>query len=190
MTSVPKSSWRIFNLLSWSSKPIETKCIYVFTKGEKKDKQCDKVTEPNESYCKDHMKYKNKEKKQKIVKEEPIKSEIITKHIENKNKHQEPSQSPKEGYMYLIQFRDQHNQIVYKIGKTKDIVRRIKEYTFPRLLDCALVTDMDECERQLILNFRELFKIAKGNEFFYCKDSIEVNTLRNYFCSFINQYKF
>lgn len=195
--SFPSWSFPSWSLTSWSyfSNPVsdgQEISVDSNKKGKNVVQKCNPMYENQESFCKERMKsnHKSRRKTEEDEDEEYLPNKKANKsNLQKIQQHQEIPISNKEGYMYLIQFRDQNGGIVYKIGKTKDLFRRIKEYTFPRLLECSLVENMDECERCLILKVRELFKIAKGNEFFYCRDEIEIHTLRTFFCSFINHYK-
>lgn len=73
------------------------------------------------------------------------------------------------GYIYLLQEREfvKTGEEIYKIGKTKNISRRMKEYPKYSLIILILqVKNSDEFERRIINRFKAQFKLYDGREYF------------------------
>lgn len=76
------------------------------------------------------------------------------------------------GYIYLVQEREFYNsgKRTYKIGKTRNGVRRLKAYPKgSKLFICIRVKNSDTSERLLLKSFREQFQWRKedyGDEYF------------------------
>ena len=63
-------------------------------------------------------------------------------------------------YIYLLQRKVHFNTNIYKIGKTKDIKRRLNaaDYRQCKIICIVLVSDCDEAEKELIKIFNKEFK--------------------------------
>jgi hypothetical protein len=82
-------------------------------------------------------------------------------------------------YVYLLQEREFLNSKVYKIGKTKrPINQRMVEYPKGSVpIICIKVSNCDDCEKELIAEFKRFFKHRKdiGNETFEGEEDDFVN---------------
>ncbi len=55
-----------------------------------------------------------------------------------------------KGYIYLLQLCDGKKYIVYKIGKTDEINKRLKAYNLKNILFDIFINDYENVERYLI----------------------------------------
>ncbi len=78
---------------------------------------------------------------------------------------------PTSGYIYIIKLREfiVYDVPVYKIGKTRDIIRRVRQYPKnSKLVQCNYTNDMHRAEKKMIAKFKKQFKQRKdiGTEYF------------------------
>ena len=89
------------------------------------------------------------------------------------------------GYIYLLQLCDEKKKIVYKIGKTDQINKRLKAYNLKKILFSILINDYEEKEKYLITLIKNKYSIASGREFFYPNEDEEEEELKNFFMNII-----
>ena len=84
-----------------------------------------------------------------------------------------------EGYIYLLQITDEKGNKVYKIGRTENLEKRMKNYKFKKILFTIITDDCKIKEAELILLIEQKYKIVSGREYFECDDEKElINFIR------------
>ena len=78
-----------------------------------------------------------------------------------------------KGYIYLLQLCDEKKEIVYKIGKSDKIDKRLKAYNLKNILFYIFINDYENIESYLIFIIKNKYTIATGREFFYSNDNEE-----------------
>ena len=78
------------------------------------------------------------------------------------------------GEIYLLKFIDTEDKIIYKIGKTCDFKKRLRQYSFPQALITYNSIDINTDESNLIKLFNAKFKLFKGKEYFIHSNQEEV----------------
>ena len=92
-----------------------------------------------------------------------------------------------KGYIYLLQLCDEKKEIVYKIGKSDKIDKRLKAYNLKNILFYIFINDYENIESYLIFIIKNKYKIASGREFFYCNDN-EEEIITFFMNNIINNY--
>ena len=73
------------------------------------------------------------------------------------------------GWLYLVQPQEFIGTTIYKIGRTKNISRRMTQYGQDRIeYRKVYVDDMYRYESMLIDVFYDAFDLYQGNEYFEC----------------------
>ena len=92
-----------------------------------------------------------------------------------------------KGYIYLIKMCDTNYRTIYKIGKSTNFDKRIKNYNYIEILNFIISDDINNDENEIIKIFNLNCKIDKGREFFTAKDdSFVLKLFVNYFNNKIN----
>lgn len=96
---------------------------------------------------------------------------------------------PIKGFIYLLKMSDlDNNKIIYKVGKSINIAKRLQKYNFPTILHIATSNDITIDEYEIIKLFKINCKLYKGREFFTSEDETFVLKLFiNYFSNKINK---
>jgi hypothetical protein len=96
---------------------------------------------------------------------------------------------PTKGFIYLLKICDlDNNKIIYKVGKSINIAKRLKKYNFPTILHIATSDDITTDEYEIIKLFKINCKLYEGREFFTSEDETFVLKLFiNYFNNKINK---
>jgi hypothetical protein len=92
-----------------------------------------------------------------------------------------------KGYIYLLQLCDEKKELVYKIGKSDKIDKRLKTYNLKKILFYIFINDYENIEKYLISIIKNKYKIASGREFFYCNDN-EEEIITFFMNNIINNY--
>ena len=90
-----------------------------------------------------------------------------------------------KGQIYLIKLCDTDKRTIYKIGRSKNFMKRLKNYNYYEIISIIKSTDTINDEREIIKIFNKNCKLDKGNEF-YTSDRDEnyvMNIFLNYFIS-------
>lgn len=102
-----------------------------------------------------------------------------------------------KGYIYLLQVRDENGNKVYKLGRTNNFEKRLKNYKFKIILFCIITNDCKKTEAELLLLMEQKYLIVAGREYFECNDEEElinfirlnVNNINNKIDSIITNQK-
>ena len=88
-----------------------------------------------------------------------------------------------KGQIYLIKLCDTDKRTIYKIGRSKNFMKRLKNYNYYEIISIIKSTDIIYDERKIIKIFNSNFKIDKGNEFFTTDEdeTFVMNIFLNYF---------
>ena len=92
-----------------------------------------------------------------------------------------------KGYIYLLQLCDEKKELVYKIGKSDKIDKRLKSYNLKKILFYIFINDYENIEKYLISIIKNKYTIATGREFFYCNDN-EEEIITFFMNNIINNY--
>jgi len=79
-----------------------------------------------------------------------------------------------EGYIYLLKMLDDKGQSVYKIGRSKNIDDRMKNYKFKECIFTLKNDNYKDLENKLIRLLTLKYSIATGREYFYCTNENEL----------------
>ena len=87
------------------------------------------------------------------------------------------------GQIYLIKLCDTDKRTIYKIGRSENFMKRLKNYNYYEIISIIKSTDIIYDERKIIKIFNSNFKIDKGNEFFTTDEdeTFVMNIFLNYF---------
>ena len=92
-----------------------------------------------------------------------------------------------KGYIYLIKMCDTNYRTIYKIGKSANFDKRIKNYNYVEILNFIRSDNIDNDEKEIITIFKLKCKIDKGREFFTAiDDNFILKLFINYFNNKIN----
>lgn len=84
------------------------------------------------------------------------------------------SEETKKGFIYLSKMYDEKGELVYKIGRCKDFISRMKGYTFKNIIYTMATDDCYKLENDLIAVIKNKYIITAGNEYFKCDDENEL----------------
>jgi len=93
-----------------------------------------------------------------------------------------------KSYIYLIKICDTNYRVIYKIGRSNNLDKRIHSYHYFEILNFIRSNDINNDEKQLIKIFNLKCKIDKGREFFTAKDDdFVLKIFVNYFNTKMNK---
>ena len=78
-----------------------------------------------------------------------------------------------KGYIYLLQLCDEKKELVYKIGKSDKIDKRLKASNLKKILFYIFINNYENIEKYLIFIIKNKYEIETHREFFYCNDNEE-----------------
>jgi len=84
------------------------------------------------------------------------------------------NEETKKGFIYLLKMYDEKAELVYKIGRCKDFILRMKGYTFKNIIYTMATDDCYKLEKDLIAVIKNKYVITAGNEYFKCDDENEL----------------
>jgi hypothetical protein len=89
------------------------------------------------------------------------------------------------GWLYLIQLDDhrKNHELIYKIGRTNDVNRRINEIpAYSQIISACPVDNDKKCERELIKNFKNEFEFRNdiGHEYLQGDEREMISVFNDY----------
>lgn len=106
----------------------------------------------------------------------------------NIDKIEENNIDKNKGYIYLLQIRDENGNKVYKIGKSRILESRLKDYKFKIILFTIKTNNYNILENKLIELIKNKYKIVAGREYFYSNNEEELIYFIINNISIINNY--